>query len=474
MTAHGSESESKLSISDVSVELSPSSNRPRVLLIVCPLFPPVSAADMHRVRISLPFYTEFGWRPIVLAVDPARIGVVQDPLLLKSIPPDVPVHYTSAVPESLTRLLGFGDVGIRSVSSLRKTGTKIIREQSVDLVFFSTTVFTSMTLGRIWKRKFGIPFVLDLQDMWASDYYDSKPAAEHPPKYWMAHRVHKALESWTMKGVDGLMAVSEDYLRTLGERYPFLQELPQITLPFGVSLKDYDLAAGDATESPFFSHGDGNIHGVYVGRGGKDMAPALRILFGAFARGMREQPQLFAKVHLYFIGTSYAAAARAEKTIEPVAKEFGLEDRVHEFPLRVPYFSALRLLLASDFLVVPGSDDPEYSPSKVYPYIPAKKPMVCIIHERSNVVPRLERLRAANVISFAASGSSESKTAETVRALTHILQSIPFSPPTDWTEFESFTAKSLTRSQCRLFDLVMPGGHSIVHDRELSKNPSNG
>ena len=38
------------------------------VLIVSPSFPPISAADLHRVRTSLPFYREFGWQPFVLAV----------------------------------------------------------------------------------------------------------------------------------------------------------------------------------------------------------------------------------------------------------------------------------------------------------------------------------------------------------------------------------------------------------------------
>ena len=36
----------------------------RRVLIVSPSFPPISAADLHRVRMSLPYYREFGWEPI--------------------------------------------------------------------------------------------------------------------------------------------------------------------------------------------------------------------------------------------------------------------------------------------------------------------------------------------------------------------------------------------------------------------------
>jgi len=38
------------------------------VLIVSPNFPPINAPDMQRVRMSLPFYRDNGWEPVVLAV----------------------------------------------------------------------------------------------------------------------------------------------------------------------------------------------------------------------------------------------------------------------------------------------------------------------------------------------------------------------------------------------------------------------
>lgn len=438
------------------------------VLIVCPYFPPSSAADMHRVRTSLPYYRQFGWLPIVLAVDPKRSGVLQEPELKSSIPSDIPVYYSSAIPESYTRPFGFGDLGLRSLNSLWQTGSQIIRQEKVDLVFFSTTVFTTMILGRLWKKKYGIPFVLDIQDMWSTNYYDTKPRSDRPPKYRLSRFVHKRLESWTMNQADGLMAVSEAYLSRLCDRYPRLRELPRGTLPFGVSPRDFELADLEKTDNSFFQAGDGNLHGVYIGRGGRDMAPALRLLFEALASSIRKQPEPFSRIQLHFIGTSYAGDSRAQKTIEPVAKEFHLENRVHEYPLRIPYFSALRLLLASDFLVVPGSDDPEYSPSKVYPYIPARKPMLCILHEKSNVVSRLRKMKAADVVTFAAGDVNEKNLRDAQQAWKNVIGLIPNPPQTDWSELSPYTSESLTREQCLLFDSVFRRRYSL-REPEISR-----
>ncbi|NJM63821.1 MAG: hypothetical protein HC849_32625, partial [Oscillatoriales cyanobacterium RU_3_3] len=43
------------------------------------------------------------------------------------------------------------------------------------LVFFSTTIFPVMLLGKRWWQKFGVPYVLDFQDPWRSDYHRNHP-----------------------------------------------------------------------------------------------------------------------------------------------------------------------------------------------------------------------------------------------------------------------------------------------------------
>src|SRR5436305_9921733 len=171
----------------------------RTVLVVSPHFPPVNAADMHRARISLAHFSSFGWNPVVLAVAPEAVETVTEPLLLKTLPDTVPVYRVSALPSAMTRKIGLGNVGIRAFPFLYREGCRIIREHRVDLVYFSTTMFPTIPLGRMWKRRFGVPFVVDMQDPWASDYHENRPGAPKPPKYWAAARMHRILEPWTMQ-----------------------------------------------------------------------------------------------------------------------------------------------------------------------------------------------------------------------------------------------------------------------------------
>lgn len=434
------------------------------VLIVSPRFPPTNAPDLHRVRLSLKYFSEFSWQPIVLSVDANQIEQSRDPLLLDSIPRDILIKSVGALPLRGSRKLGLGDLGIRSWPFLYTAGVKLIRRHKIDLVYFSTTAFVAMTLGRAWKIKTGVPFVLDMQDPWLSDYYINKPKNERPRKYWFSSRLHRVLEPWTMKEVDGLIAVSEDYIRKLRDRYPRLINIPSLTLPFAASEHDFEIVKANPQPNRYFTKGAGNINGVYVGRGGADMRKALEIIFGALQRGLFERPSLYKKIKLHFVGTDYARKELARKTIFPIAKSYGVDHLVAEDPERIPYFQGLQLLEDADFLIVPGSDDPQYTASKIYPYIMARKPLLAVFHEHSSVCQLLRRTNAGNVLAFNKDHTIAEVVGKLQPIMSEMLSNLPYIPKTNWEAFEPFTAREMTRKQCELFDqcLVAYGGQGHV------------
>jgi hypothetical protein len=425
------------------------------VLVVSPHFPPTNAADMHRVRHSLPHFEEFGWRPTVLAVKPDFVEACEEPLLLKTVASSAHVRRVRALPSAVTRKVGLGDIGLRSLPFLYRAGVELIRKNRFSLAYFSTTAFTAIPLGRIWKEKFELPFVVDVQDPWLSDYYEEKPPDARPRKYWFSQRLHRMLEPWTMKGVDGLVSVSPGYLKTLRQRYPWLAERPQTVLPFGASESDFKVIFEDPQPNRFFTKTDGRVHGVYVGRGGKDMKFALQIIFHALKLGIQTGPEIFCKVRLHFVGTDYAVGERARHTIAPVAESLGLSSYVDEVPQRVPYFEALQLLRDADFLIVPGSDDPQYTASKIYPYILARKPLLAAFNRRSTVCQVLEQTRAGTVLQFDCGGSPSEYSRPFFRLWSKLLHQLPFCPAVDWNAFEPYTAREMTRAQCDLFNRVV-------------------
>lgn len=427
----------------------------RRVLIISPHFPPINAPDHQRVRMSLPYFAEFGWIPYILGVDPKYVEGVIEPLLEETIPQAVKVQSVKALPVRWTRKVGLGSLALRAFPYLYMAGARVIKEQKIDIVYFSTTAFPVMVLGQLWKNRFGVPYVLDMQDPWLSDYYKNKPKALRPPKYWFAHRLNQLLEPWTMRRVDALIAVSDAYTDTLRRRYPWITPGMCTTLPFGASDQDFKILKEHMPKNTYFQAEDGHLHGVYVGRVGHAMATALRIIFGALRLGLEKSPDLFGKVRLYFIGTDYATGDRAQKTVEPIAVEYDVGEYVEEYPHRILYFDTLRMLCHADFLIVPGSDDPQYTASKIYPYILARKPLMAVFHRQSNVVNLLRTTKAGSVVEFAESQNLGDKIIELYQIWKDILERLPFSPETDWKAFEPYTAREMTRKQCAVFDNIL-------------------
>jgi hypothetical protein len=422
------------------------------VLIVSPHFPPVDLPDMHRVRVCLPYFREFGWRATVLTVAPKFVEGSREPLLAEYLPADTAIARTCALPARWTRKAGLGNLGLRAFPFLYSAGSRLMARASFDLVYFSTTVFTSIPLGRMWKRRFGVPFVVDMQDPWVNDYYDQHPEVQKPPKHGIASRLHRALEPWSMPAADGLIAVSGAYIDTLADRYPALRRKPCMVLPFGAAPGDFAGLRQTPQVNRFFDPADGKIHAVYIGRGGQDMWTALRLVFSGLQAGLRESPELFGKLRLHFIGTDYAPAERSRKNIEPLAESMGVLEHVREHPQRIPYFEGLQMLLDAHMLLLPGSDDPRYTPSKLYPYILARKPLLAVLHENSGACDVLRATGAGRTIAF---GGAQDKAAELYRTWQEILTNLTAIPETNWSAFEPFTSREMTRRQCEFFERVL-------------------
>src|SRR5262245_239109 len=107
---------------------------------------------MQRVRTSLAHFAAFGWKPFVLTVDSRRqSGMVEEPRLLNTIPADVPIVRTGALPLSVTGRIGVRNIGLRSFFHFYRAGARIVRREQIDLVYISTTMFATMALGRLWN-----------------------------------------------------------------------------------------------------------------------------------------------------------------------------------------------------------------------------------------------------------------------------------------------------------------------------------
>ena len=404
--------------------------------------------------MSLPYFREFGWDPVVLAVEAGTVPGPQDPLLASTVPADVPVHRVGALPLALTRRVGLGNLAYRAWFQLQSTGDRLLRDGQFDLVYFSTTQFVATALGRRWLRRYGVPFVVDLQDPWRTDYYE-RPGAPLPPggwKYRLARWQAARLEERSWRDAAGFVSVSGDYLTQLRARYPWFGPKPAAYIPFGAPEADFALARAHAEWTAAFTREPGAVHLVSVGAVGPIMRTALEFLFAGLRNLRATAPADAARLRLHFIGTSYAGA-RAEPSVLPVAAACGVAELVREETGRVGYFTAIATLLAADAVIIPGSDDPAYNPSKIASSFLAGKPSLALTPAGSAMDRMVRELNFATVASW--------PSAEGVAGVTEFLQRqlgpTPASAATpNWPLFATtHTARARTRQQCELFDQAL-------------------
>jgi hypothetical protein len=427
------------------------------LLIVSPHFPPVNAPDMQRVRMSLPHFVKAGWEVTVLTADDREPQAPLEPALLQTVPDSVRVIRVPCLSRRWTRFFGLNNLAWRMLPFLATAGIRLIRTWRPSVIYFSTTQFTTMPLGRLWRRSYGLPYVIDLQDPWVNDYY-RQPGAPPPPggwKYRFADASARLLEGWTLRRSAHVISVSARYLDDLARRYPWWTPDRGSVLTFGAPDEDFALlrARPDATRA-LLPAGKRSLRIAYAGRLGPDMLPTLEVLFAAVAR-CRDATR---PVELYFFGTSYAGADRAESTGTACAQRHGIADLVHEQPARIGYLDSLRLLIDTDVALVLGSEDQGYSPSKIYPTLLAGRPTMAIAPTGSVLAGAVEELGGAALVTYRPQPTADD---QAVAALTGLLQHciagrpLP-APPLDRARLEvRHSAAAVARRQLEIFSRVI-------------------
>lgn len=406
---------------------------------------------MQRVRMSLPYFAGNDWDAEVVMVDEKYADMATDELLLQSVPAQIKTHKVRALKKHITSKLGLGSISLRSLWFYKQKVNKLLKDQKYDLIYFSTTQFPVCILGAYWKKRFGIPYVIDMQDPWFSDYYQDKPKAQRPPKYWFSYRLNKYLEPLAMKSVDGLISVSDDYISDLKNRYPAIKNIPSATITFGAF--DPDMQIAEKNEKLFNKLLEkGSINVVYIGRGGADMHKAITPLFKTLKTGLQNGNEALKSFMFYFIGTSYAPNGKGNPTVMPLAKQFGVGGQVVEITDRISYYHTLATLQQADALFIPGSDDPKYTASKIYPYLLTQKPILAIFNAASSAINIMKEYGVTDAFDYDTISDSDINL-----FLVALLNGNHQQPRYNDAVVNKYSARQMAFNQCKLFDSVISG-----------------
>jgi hypothetical protein len=422
------------------------------VLIVGADFAPSSYPPALRIRYFAQHLKEFGWEPVILTTDPRYYETAIDDENQKLLPADLEVIRTQAIPAAVTRRFHFGDLGLRSLWHHWRAINRICGERRVDLIFVPIPPYPSIVLGRLAHTRFDIPYVIDYIDPYVTEYYWRLPRSKRPPKHALAYYTARVIEPFALKNAAAVVGVDTSYTADLFERYPWLK-VEATGIPYGGEPADFDYLRQHPRANPVFDPSDGLLHVSYVGRGGPDMLPTLRAVFEAVVVGAKRWPDLFRRLRMHFVGTTYAHDAQVQYQVLPLARELGLEKVVDEHPGRVAYLTAIQIMLDSHALLAVGSESVHYTASKIFPCILAARPLLAAFHEKSSVVTILKETQASEVIEFGESRPVSGTVEDIAGRLRSLLALPPNSrPATKWEVFERYTARAMTARLAAVFD----------------------
>jgi hypothetical protein len=403
------------------------------VVLVAPQFPPCNLAAVHRNRFLATHLPTFGWQPHVLTVDPGCYEESLDWELARLVPDSVRVTRVQALPTRPLRTVG--DIAIRALPWLAAGLERLVRTERPSLICLSIPPNYSAILGPLFRRLHGIRYVVDYQDPWVHPWPGSEVRFS---KAWWALQLGRVLERPVLRHASLLTGAGEGYYGAALQRAPWLDPRTCVAAPIGAEAGDFALLDEHPRRPTLFDPGDGMKHIVYAGA----LLPRAVSTLRALLESVR---CVSGPVRLHFIGTGGA--------VQPIADQMGLNRTVVEHPARIGYLHVLNHLKHAHAVLVLGSDEPHYTPSKVYQAVLARRPVIGLLHHQSSGADVLRRANAGPLVTFNADRPASTQSAAIADALKCATSQSSYAPEqVDWSALDAYSAEAMTRRIAAGFD----------------------
>ena len=421
----------------------------RRVALVSGQFAPSNLVGAHRARLWSRYLPEFGWEPIVVTGDPARYEERLDPDLERLVPPGLRVIHAPTLPTRPLRLIG--DLGMRAFPGCYRVLAGLAARREVDFVLVTIPSNFLAPVGRLMHRRYGVPFGIDYQDPWVHRW----PGVEVPlSRAWISYRLSLLLEPWSVRGASLITGMAPGYVAGMLERNPEVADSAVIAcMPMGVAPEDYELVRSLGRQPFLFQPGDGRFHMVYAGA----LLPAGVVVLEAFLAGLRalkaSAPEVAARLKVHFIGTGRSPDDPQGHQVAPRARSAGVDDMVDEHPQRIGYVDALNHLANSDAVLVLGSTEAHYTPSKVFQAMLSRRPVFAMLHKDSTAVAMMHSMRAGSVLTL--SETALPGATDVAAALRWFADGTGYDPDAvDRAAFDAYSARGSTQALAAALDLA--------------------
>lgn len=368
----------------------------RRLALVSGHFPPSNLVGAQRARLWSRYLPEFGWEPIVVTGDPAQYEERPDPDLVRLVAPGLRVVHAWTLSTHPVRLVG--DIGIRCFWGCYRALGKMAKDREIDFVMVTIPSNFLAPLGRLVHLRHGVPFGIDYQDPWVNRWTGhEKPLS----RAWASNRLAEILEPWSVREAALITGMAPGYVSGMLERNPGVASRSELAyMPMGTAPEDYALVRG-LERAPFlFDPADGRFHLIYAGA----LLPAGLVVLDAFLAGLRtlreQAPQVAERLSVHFVGTGSSPDDPQGHRVLPRARAVGVGEMVDEHPHRIGYVDTLNHLMHSSAVLVLGSTEPHYTPSKVFQAMQSERPVFALLHGESTAVAMIRLAHAGEVLTL--------------------------------------------------------------------------
>ncbi|MFM1962554.1 MAG: hypothetical protein RLZZ172_1399 [Bacteroidota bacterium] len=349
------------------------------VLIITSHFPPSNLAGVHRGRLFAKYLPNYGWNPIVLTVDEKYYEEKLDYDLNFLVPAGLQVEKVNAFNNSTPRTIG--DLGLRSFFQLLKRANTLIENSKIDFVYIIIPSFYLSLLGRFLYRKHGIKYGIDYMDPWVHKFPGSDKIFS---RHWFSTVLSKLLEPISLKNVSLLTSVAPKYIEPIFCRNPKLTHsgVKILSLPMGWDSDEKIIVERFKNKVTRFTNSK-KYTLVYAGA----FLPHAIDVITMFFQVIQRNRNLFQDVEFHFIGTGHQRVNGVVTTIKDIAQKMQIfNDIVFEHPDRIPYLNVLNHISYSSGILIVGSSESHYTPSKLFSAFIMNKPVFAILHEQSTAL----------------------------------------------------------------------------------------
>jgi hypothetical protein len=349
------------------------------LLMIAYHFPPLAGSSgIQRTLRFAQHLPSFGWHPLVLTVSPGAYERTSNDMD-DQVPSDVPVRRAFGLDTARHLALG-GRYAAWMARPDRwiswrfdgvRLGMQMIREFRPSALWSTYPIATAHRIGAKLQQRSGLPWIADFRDPMAQDDYPSDPQT------WRQYRNIEA-EAIALSSLATFTTPSA--VRVYADRYP--AAAGRITLlENGYDEESFATPLAGGVAEPLNVNAVTLLHSGVVYASERDPTQ----LFAALGRLKQSGRLKSTPLRVRF------RAAVHDHLLRELASAHGVEDCVEICP-PIAYRDALQEMLRADgLLVLQASNCNAQIPAKIYEYLRAGRPILCLSHPHGDTEAALRR-----------------------------------------------------------------------------------